>query len=153
MTINVEKRIDGSKYFYWGEALYLPRIDDYHMPSAEEMINIQKLAFKLDVVREFIKQPFKINCWIRPVSSNTHKKPGTNYNQLVGGANGSTHISGKAVDGYFLNTDLDETIEKLIPKLADFNLSMEQNGSKYKRMWIHLEDKPKSDGLYRVFLP
>lgn len=153
MNIDIKKLIDGSKYFTWAEALYLPKIDDYHIPNEEEIKNICALAAKLNAIREFIGTPFKINCWIRPTFSNTSKNHGIDYNKLVGGANGSTHIYGKAVDGYFVNTNIDDIITKLTPQLPIFHLSMEQNGSKYKRMWIHLEDNVKSDGKYRIFLP
>lgn len=153
MGVDITKLIGNSKFFHWGEALYLPQLEDYHMPNAEEISNIQELCLKLDKVRAFIGQPFKVNCWIRPKHSDTHKRPGTDYNALVGGSKTSSHISGKAVDGTFLNMTVDAAINKLLPKLAEFQLSMEQNGSKFNRNWIHLQNLPMADGQYRVFMP
>jgi len=154
MDIKIDTLIPGSRFFFWREALYLPRLNDYHNPTDLEAENIKNLAIKLDQVRAFMGLPFKINVWIRPTNFTSKKYPNKiDYNALVGGAKGSAHIVGSAVDGSFFGMDVDSAIEKIIPKLSELKLSMEQNGTKFNRPWVHFQDKPMNDGKYRVFLP
>ena len=151
--MNINSLIPGCKYFFWKEALYLPKIDDYHIPNEYEIENIISLAVKLEIVRNFIAKPFSINCWIRPIKVNSKRNFGINYNQLVNGAENSLHIMGLAVDGFFKNSDIDSDIESIEKKLNIFELSMERNGSKVNRNWIHLQNSKMKDGKYRAFLP
>jgi len=154
MNINLNELIPESNFFTWGEALYLPYIKKFYKnPTKQEQENIKSLALKLNHVREYFKVPFKVNVWIRPNDFNDETCEHLDYNALVGGAKNSSHIYGLAVDGYFIGLDVDYCVEKLIPKLNEFKLSMELNGSKYQRNWIHLQDRPMSDGNYRAFLP
>lgn len=142
-----------SKYFYLSEATFLPKIQEFYIPSLKELDNIQRLAKKLDKVRDFIGLPFSVNVWIRPNNFVNSKKQVIDYNALVGGVKNSAHITGSAVDGIFKGIDLDISIQEISKKLNEFELSMEQNGTAYGRNWIHLQDKAMTDGKFRIFLP
>lgn len=154
MAIDLKSPIGTSKYFTWGEALWLPSIKEYHQPSPDEMINIRELCERLDKVREFIGKPFHINCWLRPTSvhCDNPKYNGFNYNALVNGAKNSWHIYGCAVDLYVDGLTVDQFQNLIRPKLEEFELAAEQNGKVARRNWCHLQSKPVK-GQYRFFLP
>ena len=83
-----KSQIDGSKYFTWGEALFLQRMNAYVKPTIPQVTNIEKLAARLDLIRDHFKVPITITSWLRPVD----------YNKLIGGAQFSHHTTGSAVD-------------------------------------------------------
>lgn len=157
MTVNLDAYITSNNFFKWKEALYLPSLSTYHDPSPEEIKNIIKLCNRLDKVREEINKPFIISSWLRPQSvtdSFTADKryQGFNYNKSQKGATASWHIKGLAVDFYIQKMTVDEVMNFLRPKLEEFELSAENNGSEQKRNWVHL-DTEKRSGVYRVFNP
>jgi len=156
MTIvNLNDKIPGSLYFTWSEALTLPSWNITHNPSDAEIKNITNLALKLNKVRSFINKPINVSCWIRPnlaVTENlTYKNK--DYNAKVSGATHSLHIVGSAIDFTVAGLSVDDTLKLLIPKLKEFELSAENNGSINNRNWIHLQDGKMKDGTYRVFNP
>lgn len=61
--------------------------DGSKMPS-EVLLNIVKLADQLQILRDFIGRPIKINSAYRSPS----------HNKMVGGAKNSQHLLGKAAD-------------------------------------------------------
>jgi uncharacterized protein YcbK (DUF882 family) len=63
-------------------------IKDNGVPSKEDIHNLTSLANRLQVVRDFLRKPIKINSgWRSP-----------EYNRSVGGAGNSQHLYGKAAD-------------------------------------------------------
>jgi hypothetical protein len=101
------------------EVTYLPRWGIYHIPNEREMDNIIRLAQALQRVRDVYGRAMTITSWIRPTSVNPGKldesrrriihdegarqpdglfAKNANYNAIIGGATGSYHISGLAVD-------------------------------------------------------
>ena len=124
------------QYFTVEEALYLPSWKVMHIPSKVEQENILKLAEKLDLVREFIKSPISVRCWIRPVLNNPASQyHGQDYNKFIKGAPGSSHKTGLAVDWHSPGTNCDDMRKFLIGKLAEWDLRMEDLP---KSSWIHL---------------
>ena len=143
-----------SKYFTWKEALLLPQWGVIHIPTEEEKKNIIEFANTLDSVREFIGLPFHVHCWIRPIKANCpdSRYDGQNYNKFVGSvALNSAHIPGKALDFHVDNfggvNGCHEIREKLLPKLEEFELRMED----LEGMWIHLDNAPVTKN--RFFKP
>lgn len=140
-----------SKYFTVKEALYLPSWSILHIPSEEEKLNILKMAEKMDLVREFIGSPVSVHVWIRPGSVNQPSSPrhGQDYNAFIKGAPKSAHKIGSAVDWSVKGTSCDDIRTKLIPKLEEYDLRMEDlKGSN----WVHL-DCVKPFNNVRFFKP
>lgn len=153
--INLMDKIPGCDYFTWSEALYLPQYKVHHEPSDGEMQAIIALAKKMNEVRKHFGIPFKINVWIRPTSVKSMGDPqynGRDYNKLIGGAAGSAHVAGAAVDFMPDGMTVDEFLAKLEPLCPKFCLSGERNGSVVGRNWIHLENRQKK-GQWRLFNP
>lgn len=155
MLVNLSDYITENKYFKWSEALKLNSLDIYHSPSLEEIKNIKETCLKLDKFRKFINKPFNINCWIRPTSvvDESGKHSGVNYNSLpnIKGAASSAHITGLAVDFYVVGLTVDQAMKIITPKLKEFEMCAENNGSVTKRNWIHLQNRILPDGKWRVF--
>jgi len=154
-----------SKYFTVKEALYLPSWNCYHVPTEEEKTNILFMAKKMDIVREFLNAPINIHCWIRPdkvncvgfdpktVKADTPAKQAAlaalDYNAFVGGAKASMHRIGSAVDWSAKNIKCDDARTKLIPKLEEYDLRMEDlKGSN----WVHLDCRKPINNV-RFFKP
>ena len=92
---NLDGLIDGSKYFTWGEALWMPTVQAYALPTPLQMSNIVTLARNMDRVRDHYGRPIIIHCWLRTPA----------YNKLIGGARGSAHMEGAAVDFHVQGVD------------------------------------------------
>jgi hypothetical protein len=155
MSINHKELITNCKHFTWSEALYLPRYKIHHIPTSIEIANIQELAEKLDKVRELLNKPIIVSCWIRPISVSCDdvKFKGKNYNAEIGGAKSSSHIVGLAIDFQVKGMTVDEAMKIITPKLLEFELCAENNGSKQKRNWIHLQSRQVRGKWGVVFNP
>lgn len=149
------QKIPGSKYFTWHEACFLPQWNTHHIPNELEQEAIIEHARRLDAVRDFLGKPIKINCWIRPIMSNTEDSAhnGQNYNLIVHGAVNSSHIPGQACDFEVSGISVDEVMKLIAPKLNSFQLSAENNGTVNGRNWIHLQSRPLSGMPWRIFNP
>lgn len=90
--------IDGSPYFKWSEALWLPAVEAYAKPSIEQATNIMRVCKYLDAIRQHYNTPITINSWLRP----------NNYNKLIGGAMFSFHRTGLAVDFNVMGLDAEK---------------------------------------------
>jgi len=139
-----------SKYFTVKDATYLPSWNCYHTPSEQEKLNILAKAKTLDLIRDYLNLPINVTVWIRPtkinspgfnpnsIKADTDKKKQAlkelNYNKYIGGATKSAHIEGLAVDWYCKKISCDEIRNKLLPKLEEFNIRIEDlPGSN----WVH----------------
>jgi hypothetical protein len=128
MPVNLEDFISGSKYFKWKEALWLPKVQAYAVPSVFQQENIVAQARALDKVRERFGAMI-IHSWLRP----------NLYNDLiVGGAKESSHELGMATDFSCLSYSCDE-VKKLI--MADPDLYAGR-GEIDTTNWVHLDLKP-----------
>ena len=130
-------------HFTWHEALWLPQLSTHSQPNIEEQTNIIYLALRMEKVRALFNAPIRVHCWHRPFG----------YNQSVGGAPKSAHITGRAVDfhieGLAGTTGCAEARAIILPHLETLGLRMEnQQGP-----WIHLDTKPVPPHGKRFFRP
>lgn len=143
--MDYKEKIPGSKYFTWGEALYLPKWDCYHNPSEEEKENIIKTALIMDKVRDFLGCSIIVHIWLRPILNNPNSSHhGEDYNILVGGAPKSAHKVGLAVDYHPTKLSCSEGKAKLMAKLSEFNIRMEKDTTN----WIHNDLYPANPNRY-----
>jgi Peptidase M15 len=143
-----------SAHFTVHDALFLPSWGVYHIPSDQEKANILDLASRLEMVREYLEgNPINVNCWIRPTSVNCDNPRfnGKSYNQAIGGAQNSAHISGMACDFTISRMTCDDVRHLLEDQLEAFGLRMEKKpGSN----WVHLDSRqPSYPNGNRYFIP
>lgn len=122
-------KIGQSKYFFWGEALWMSTTKSYAYPTIPQAAEIEKLAMKLDDIREYFNRPITITSWLRPDA----------YNKLIGGAIFSQHRNGMAVDFQVNGLDADYVREELRkhPELIQ-GLSFETGIT-----WVHIQNDGK----------
>jgi hypothetical protein len=158
-----------SKYFTVRECLYLPSWNCYHIPTDEEKAEILKFTAQMDVVREFLGKPINVHCLLRPGKVNCptfdpksivldpedkryeikkNALAALDYNTFIGGAKKSAHRLGRAMD-FSCGEDCDETRKKLLPKLVEWKMRMEDYP---ESSWVHLDNMEAQD-QYRYFKP
>lgn len=133
-----------SKHFTYKEALYLPswkrrakKKDGFN----REVLNSLKVLFeKMDLIRDHFNAPVIVHVAYRP----------TEYNKLVGGAPKSSHVLGMACDFHVKGVSCDDVRKRLLPKLEEWGLRMEDlPGSN----WVHVDIKQPAPGRPRFFKP
>lgn len=141
-----------SEHFTVHEALFLPSWDCYHEPSEEEKSNILKCATKMELIREHLGQPIHVHCWLRPKAVNNPKSRyhGKNYNAAVGGAPGSAHAEGLAVDFHVSRMQCSDVRMALVHKLTEFDIRMENMESEG---WVHIDLRQPFPRKPRFFRP
>lgn len=83
----------------------------------------------MERIRELVGGLIHVHSWLRPEL----------YNELVGGANESAHITGCAVDFHASNMNCDKVRERLEKHLIPLGIRMEKNpGSS----WVHIDIRP-----------
>lgn len=141
-----------SKYFTVHEALYLPSWELHHIPSEQEKAAIINMAQKMDLVREYLGNAIIVHCWIRPKSVNQPKSARyhlKNYNAACGGAPGSAHMEGIAVDFHVAKMTCDEARHLLVSKLDEFKIRMEDISGN----WVHVDMRNPAPKKSRFFKP
>lgn len=140
-----------SQFFTVKEALWLPSWEVLHVPSETEKEEILKTAQKMDLIREYLERPIIIHCWIRPKNANVPKSKwhARNYNAFVGGAPGSAHIEGKAVDFHAAKMTCGEVRQLLQSKLSEFDIRMED----IEGNWVHIDTRQPLRRKSRFFKP
>lgn len=134
-----------SDYFTWSEALNLPKwkrdASEDDGLTDEIRANLSATFAKMDEIREFLNAPIRVHVAYRPPE----------YNKLVGGAKGSAHMMGMAVDWSIAGKSCDDVRKLIIDAelLNKLNIRMEDNpGSN----WIHIDIRsPGASG--RFFKP
>lgn len=123
-------KIGQSKYFTWHEALWMPATKSYAYPTIPQAAEIEKLAIKLDSIRDYFNRPIMIQSWLRPDL----------YNKLIGGATFSQHRNGLAVDFQINGLDADYVRQEL-KKRPDLiqGLSFETGIT-----WVHIQNDGRS---------
>lgn len=123
-------KIGQSKYFTWGEALFLKQMNAYAYPTIPQAAEIEKLAMKLDEIRDYFNRPIKVNSWLRPDA----------YNKLIGGATFSHHRLGSAVDFEVIGLDAEYVRQqlKMRPDIIQ-GLSFETGIT-----WVHIQNDGRS---------
>jgi hypothetical protein len=164
-----------SEFFIVKEALFLPSWGVMHNPTDEEKANIIKMAEAMDKIRRLLNTPISVSCWIRPSKvelgqnqsdwdkiksqmknwdnlSDSKKKAfeARDYNAFVGGAKASAHLSGMAVDFVAKGMSCDEVRAKLLNKLEEFQIRVEDLP---KSNWVHADIKVPPPGGKRFFKP
>jgi len=113
-----------------------------------EKQNLIKTCQVLEKIREIVKQPISIHCFIRPAKVNCPSSPhhGQNYNAFVGGSSQSAHLRGNAAD-WDCGEDCDQVRAELLPFLKKLNIRMENlQGS----TWIHIDTfAPKPNRFFK----
>lgn len=141
-----------SEHFTVHDALWLPSWQVMHVPSEAEKANILAMAEKMELIRAFLEKPINVHCWIRPTNATV---PGTkwdkkNYNSFVGGAPGSAHIDGNAVDWNPSAMVCGDAKALLLPKLEEFQIRMENNDG---GNWVHNDRRQPAPKKSRFFRP
>lgn len=114
--IELEDKIENSQYFRWREALWLPKWEVYAHPEDSLVASgIIKVSHKMDLIRAFFNRPIEVHSWYRPPK----------YNELIGGAAMSAHMSGLAVDFFVHDMESPDVRDVLIHKLEEFDIRME----------------------------
>lgn len=130
--------------FTWAQALLQPRWGDHIYPTEDQKINIMLMAGRLMLVKKalypIINIEFNIHCWLRC------KK----YNAEIGGAKGSMHIEGGAVDFSINGAKCYVIRERLRPELQRLEIRMEKLPD--EASWVHLDIKKPENGV-RYFYP
>lgn len=124
---NLDQLIPGSKYFKWGEALWLDKVQAYALPTQVQITNICNTARALDKVREHYAGSILIHSWLRPPK----------YNEIIGGAKASAHLEGLAVDFHINGVDIGRVQEEL-----RLNKSLWPYRGEIGVSWIHLDLRP-----------
>lgn len=118
-----------SKYFTVKEALWLNSWKKMALPTAEQRQNIYRMALKMDEIREFLGVPLHVTSWLRP----------EDYNKVIGGSKRSYHMKGLAVDFVSRKMSAEEMRQKLLPKLEELGIRMEDNKHIGKGNWVHVD--------------
>jgi hypothetical protein len=143
-----------SKHFIVRDALFLPQwnrlanIEDGL--SADAKVGLLDLFKRMDLVRDYLNSPIAVHVSFRPWK----------YNVLVGGAKQSAHVARAvyedgnryciaAADWHAVTMSCSEVREKLVPKLEEFGLRMEDHDGN----WIHTDNRPPGATGRRFFKP
>ena len=118
-----------SKYFTVKEALWLNSWSKMALPDAEQRENIYRMALKMDEIRAFLGVPLHVTSWLRPEE----------YNAFIGGAKRSHHMKGLAVDFVSRRMTAEAMRQKLLPKLEELGIRMEDNKHIGKGNWVHVD--------------
>jgi zinc D-Ala-D-Ala carboxypeptidase len=132
-------------HFTFHEALWLPTWGREAKPTdgltPAVVSNLKRIFAKLEQVRGIFNKPITIHCAYRPVE----------YNKLVKGAPNSAHLHGLAVDFDVKDYSCDIVKKLLEPRLEEFGIRMERNGTGAD--WVHLDLYPVGPSGQRYFIP
>jgi uncharacterized protein YcbK (DUF882 family) len=128
LEIDLEANIDGSKYFKWKEALWLPQVSAYAVPSKLQQSHIVSQAKALDKIREYFGYAIVVHSWLRPEK----------YNAMIGGATRSAHVLGSATDFHVVSVSCDE-VKRVLQANPDLYLG---RGEIDTTNWVHLDLRP-----------
>lgn len=130
----LDKNITMSKYFTWGEALWMDKSQAYALPTVEQIHNIINVAQALDKIREHYGKPIRIHSWLRTPA----------HNLLIKGALKSAHLEGLAVDFTVADLNVHKVREELNKSLELWPYRIEQGTP----TWIHVDLKLSPNRLF-----
>lgn len=141
--MKIDHKYQISKHFKLGEFTLMRRTKNYADFNYEVLRNIILLSDVMDKIRDYFNRPILITSGYR----------NDWYNKLIGGAERSKHLSGRAADFVVLDgkgiVDCDLVREQLKPLMGVYKFSMEDlPGSN----WIHI-DLDKRGEEYKFFKP
>ena len=129
LGIDLNQNIPGSCYFYWKEALWLPKVSAFAIPTKQQMSAIINQAQYLDPIRKFFGEIIDVTSWLRPQL----------YNRLIDGAPDSSHLRGSATDFTIRNVSIEEAKKEIQAN----NLYPGGGGEINTTNWIHLDREHK----------
>jgi len=118
------EKIPGCEWFTWSEALWLPRMNAFALPSTAQKKNIKEVARLMDRIRAHFGRPCIVHSWLRP----------TEYNKLIGGAPRSSHITGSAIDFHVRGIDC-----RIVKKEIQEKKLWPGRGEIDTTNWVHLD--------------
>lgn len=138
-SIDLDAKITDS--FIWREALFLREWQWGAYPDREQYQNIIKVSEKLEQIKQmFGGQPIKIVSWLRPPQ----------YNQHIGGAKFSAHMTGEAVDFQIMGVQAAFVRKRVMEKAQDLDIRVEDMPAHYN--WCHIDVRKPDNGV-RIFQP
>jgi hypothetical protein len=139
MNLKLSDQIGKSKWFKWREALWLPRWKIYGIPNDEQIIsNIERTALAMDKIRTMFGKEIMITSWLRPEK----------YNELIGGAKKSAHISGLGCDFMLKDMESKAVREILRRYLKDVGVRMENLETPHVHIDLKCTDEMPNDLRY-----
>lgn len=130
-------RVPECENFYWYEVLYLPRWKIHVVPPEDVAINLMHITSKLQWIREYFGRPIKVTSGYRPEL----------YNALIGGAYGSAHMRGMALDFQVKDMPAAQVRKELMFCLERLDIRMEDHDGN----WNHIDSR--RPGASRFFKP
>lgn len=138
--IDLDSLIPGSAFFRWREAVFLHKWNLHGYPPPDIHKNIIWFAKNVaDPIRNYFGKPVVTESWWRPPS----------YNEFIGGAKESGHLSAIAWDFRVLTIPPSEVQAFLKPRLEHLNIRMELDTI----TWTHVDSKKVLEGQSRTFKP
>ena len=135
-----------SEHFIIHDLIWLPQYgrlaDESDGLDAAIMANLEQLAFTMDDVWDFFNAKINVHCAYRPLK----------YNELVGGAKNSAHLTGEAMDFDVTGMSCDNA-RALILKLDRLNKWGTRMEQRPLSSWVHIDVRPVPPGGHRYFLP
>ena len=126
---NPDSRI--SSHFTVHEALWLPSwsrmATEADGLTDDIKANLVALFSKIDTIRDKAG-PLVVNCAYRPPA----------YNKLIGGAEHSAHILGKAVDFHAVNEDINSLKDIIVKNDLLESLNVRMESAKGAPTWCHI---------------
>jgi uncharacterized protein YcbK (DUF882 family) len=95
-------------------------------PDKESERNIERVAMKMQTIRDYFGRPIYVTSWYRPEK----------YNELIGGSKNSWHMKGLAVDFLVQGLECAEVRDRLENKLEKWDLRMEDWP---EANWVHVD--------------
>lgn len=136
VNLILNDKIPECENFFWYEVLYLRQWKLHAYPTKDVAENIIQLMIKIEWIRDYLGGwPIKITSGWRPAA----------YNELIGGAFRSAHLTGEAVDFQVKGYDAHEIRDALVPLLERLQIRMENHNGN----WIHIDSRaPSTNGRY-----
>jgi zinc D-Ala-D-Ala carboxypeptidase len=120
-----------SEHISWKEATFSPtamRLGINNVPNAEQLENMKQVAEIFEKVRAHVGQPLQINSFFRSEKLNT----------AIGGAKGSQHTAGQAMDIDSKDNALNKKIFDFIRYHMNFDQVISEFGTDNAPEWIHV---------------
>jgi zinc D-Ala-D-Ala carboxypeptidase len=120
-----------SEHISWKEATFSPtamRLGINNVPNAEQLENMKEVAEIFEKVRAHVGQPLQINSFFRS----------DKLNIAIGGAKGSQHTAGQAMDIDSKDNTLNKKIFDFIKYHMNFDQLISEFGTDNAPEWIHV---------------
>lgn len=123
--MNYSEKINSALSLTWHDALYLPKINCYAIPTEAQKSAISKMSGNLVPIEAHYNKKIIVHSWLRPEF----------YNKMIGGARMSYHIKGMAIDFHIEGESVD-AVKKLLISNKEL---WPYRGEIDTTNWIHLD--------------